>query len=78
MQTNLNTKVSFLFLRLDKDPAGGPSKYVATALGKAIVSAAVPPDEGITLYHELDKARKGGLLLENDLHLLYQASRSDC
>ena len=57
---------------MDKDPTGGTSKYVATALGKAIVSAAVPPDEGITLYRELDKARKGGLLLENDLHLLYQ------
>lgn len=44
--------------------------YIATSLGKACLSASMAPDDGLSLFLELQKARQC-LVLENDLHLVY-------
>ncbi|XP_028028922.1 DNA polymerase theta-like isoform X2 [Bombyx mandarina] len=44
--------------------------YVATALGKACLSSSMAPNDGLTLFCELQKARQC-LVLETDLHLIY-------
>lgn len=44
--------------------------YVATPLGKACLSASMAPNDGLSLFIELQKARQC-LVLETDLHLIY-------
>jgi DNA polymerase theta len=48
-----------------------PDEYKATQLGSACLASSLAPDEGITVYKELQKARKC-FVLENDLHIVYQ------
>ncbi|KOB71427.1 putative DNA polymerase theta [Operophtera brumata] len=45
-------------------------QYVATPLGKACLSASMAPNDGLSLFMELQKARQC-LVLETDLHLIY-------
>ncbi|XP_050343845.1 DNA polymerase theta isoform X1 [Nymphalis io] len=49
---------------------GNNSKYVATSLGKACLSSSMAPNDGLSLFCELQKARQC-LVLETDLHLIY-------
>ncbi|CAK1598557.1 unnamed protein product [Parnassius mnemosyne] len=44
--------------------------YVATSLGKACLSSSMAPNDGLSLFCELQKARQC-IVLENDLHLIY-------
>ncbi|XP_017770850.1 PREDICTED: DNA polymerase theta [Nicrophorus vespilloides] len=48
----------------------GTSKYVATPLAKACLSSSMPPEEGLALFTELEKARQC-FVLETELHLIY-------
>lgn len=41
-----------------------------TALGRGILSANIPPEEGLLVYLDLFNANKK-LILTNDLHLMY-------
>lgn len=44
--------------------------YVATPLGKACLSSSMSPNDGLTLFIELQKARES-FVLETDLHMIY-------
>ena len=46
------------------------SVLTATQLGTAIVSSGLSPDEGLTVFLELQKARRS-FVLENELHMIY-------
>ena len=48
-------------------------EYMPTQLGSACFVSSLSPDDGIRVYKELEKARKR-FVLENDLHVIYQAS----
>lgn len=48
----------------------GSSRYTATALGKACLSSSLPPEEGLALFAELEKARQC-FVLDTELHLVY-------
>ncbi|CAG9863608.1 unnamed protein product [Phyllotreta striolata] len=48
----------------------GHEKYQPTALGKACLSSSIAPDEGLSLFKELEKARQC-IVLETELHLIY-------
>lgn len=69
----ISSNVEFLqnneFIRL-QTADNGEVKYVATSLGKACLSSSLPPEEGLTLFSELDKARQC-FVLEGELHLIY-------
>lgn len=45
-------------------------RFVATPLGKACLSSSMAPNDGLSLFCELQKARQC-LVLETDLHLIY-------
>lgn len=45
-------------------------KFVSTRLGYACLASSVPPNEGIFLFSELQKARQN-FVLETDLHAVY-------
>nr|XP_026496827.1 DNA polymerase theta-like [Vanessa tameamea] len=55
-------------IRIQND--GDSSKYVATSLGRACLSSSMAPNDGLSLFCELQKARQC-LVLETDLHLIY-------
>lgn len=57
------------FIRL-QTAEDGSSRYVATGLGKACLSSSLPPEEGLALFTELEKARQC-FVLETELHLIY-------
>lgn len=57
------------FIRL-QTAEDGSSRYIATGLGKACLSSSLPPDEGLALFTELEKARQC-FVLETELHLIY-------
>lgn len=46
------------------------STYAATQLGKAIVSAAIDPDDGVFIHKELTKALRA-FVMDGDMHILY-------
>lgn len=46
------------------------SRFQASKLGLAIVSASMDPHDGLVIFRELERAVTG-LVLENELHLLY-------
>jgi replicative superfamily II helicase len=54
------------FLRLQD----GTGQYVATSLGRACLSSSIPPEDGLSLFTELEKARQC-FVLETELHLIY-------
>lgn len=72
LQDPIGEAVEFLkkyeFIRLQI--GGDGEKYVATSLGKACLSSSVAPDEGLTLFTELEKARQC-FVLDTELHLIY-------
>lgn len=45
-------------------------RFFATSLGKACLSSSMAPNDGLTLFFELQKAREC-IVLETDLHLIY-------
>lgn len=49
----------------------GCLRYVATQLGLACLASSLSPDEGLTVFKELQRARKC-FVLENELHIIYQ------
>lgn len=49
---------------------GEETRYVASPLGKACLSSSMAPNDGLSLFCELQKARQC-LVLETDLHLIY-------
>lgn len=57
------------FIRLQQQDDDSP-KYVATSLAKACLSSSMPPEEGLMLFAELDKARQC-FVLETELHIVY-------
>lgn len=57
------------FIRL-QTVEDGSSRYVATGLGKACLSSSLPPEEGLALFAELEKARQC-FVLDTELHLIY-------
>lgn len=48
----------------------GDKQYVATSLGKACLSSSMSPEDGLSLFTELEKARQC-FVLETELHLIY-------
>jgi DNA polymerase theta len=46
-------------------------KYVPTPLGLACLAASLPPDEGLLLFDELQRARQC-FVLDTDLHIIYE------
>ncbi|KAL3883562.1 hypothetical protein ACJMK2_029814 [Sinanodonta woodiana] len=45
-------------------------KFFPTQLGSAVLASALPPDEGLVVFAELQKARQC-FVLENELHIIY-------
>ncbi|GJQ84592.1 putative DNA-directed DNA polymerase [Trypoxylus dichotomus] len=61
------TRNQFVRLQTLEDAS---EKYVATSLGKACLSSSISPEEGLSLFTELEKARQC-FVLETELHLVY-------
>ncbi|KPJ02893.1 DNA polymerase theta [Papilio xuthus] len=59
---------NYELVRVQED--GNEIQYVATSLGKACLSSSMAPNDGLSLFCELQKARQC-IVLENDLHLIY-------
>lgn len=57
------------FIRL-QNLDGGNLKYFPTPLGKACLSSSMPPEEGLMLFAELQKARQC-FVLDTELHIIY-------
>lgn len=57
------------FVRLQKMDDGS-LKYFPTPLGKACLSSAMPPEEGLALFAELQRARRC-FALDTELHIIY-------
>ncbi|XP_031783753.1 DNA polymerase theta isoform X2 [Nasonia vitripennis] len=55
---------------LVKDSEEKEKRMVATCLGKACLSASIPPREGLFLFEELQRARKC-FVLDTELHVIY-------
>ncbi|XP_061711410.1 DNA polymerase theta [Cydia pomonella] len=68
LQNTLEELKKFELVRLQNE--GDDIKYVATPLGKACLSSSMAPNDGLSLFCELQKARQC-LVLETDLHLIY-------
>ncbi|XP_076250621.1 DNA polymerase theta isoform X2 [Rhynchophorus ferrugineus] len=73
LENPIEEAVNFLvtneFIKLYKT-ADGQEKYMATSLGKACLSSSIAPDEGLSLFTELEKARRC-FVLESELHIIY-------
>ncbi|XP_068085196.1 DNA polymerase theta [Anabrus simplex] len=69
----VETCITFLveneFMRLQTSD-NGTTKYVPSPLGRACLAASLPPDEGLELFQELQRARQC-FVLENELHVIY-------
>lgn len=65
----LDDLLKFELIRIQKK-YDGEIKYVATGLGKACLSSSMSPNDGLSLFCELQKARQC-IVLETDLHLIY-------
>jgi DNA polymerase theta len=66
------------FIRLQRyENDEKPDEYMTTQLGSACLASSMGPDEGITVYKELLKARKC-FVLESELHVVYQVLKSFC
>ena len=53
---------------------GGGERLAPTQLGLACLASSVSPDESLVMLNELRTARRG-LILDSDLHLVYQVCR---
>ncbi|KAI4459694.1 dna polymerase i [Holotrichia oblita] len=65
----LNFLTTNQFIRL-QTLENGDKQYVATSLGKACLSSSMSPEDGLSLFTELEKARQC-FVLETELHLIY-------
>ncbi|KAK5650782.1 hypothetical protein RI129_001811 [Pyrocoelia pectoralis] len=69
----VNEAIDFLcsneFIRL-QELEDGTLKYIPTALGKACLASSMSPEEGLSIFLELEKARQC-FVLETELHLIY-------
>ncbi|CAH0763921.1 unnamed protein product [Diatraea saccharalis] len=68
LSATLKELMNYELVRMQKN--GEDTQYVATALGKACLSSSMAPNDGLSLFCELQKARQC-LMLENDFHLIY-------
>ncbi|XP_011556029.3 DNA polymerase theta [Plutella xylostella] len=68
LENTLDELKNFELIRIQNDSE--VKKYVATSLGKACLSSSMAPNDGLSLFCELQKARQC-LVLETDLHLIY-------
>lgn len=68
LEATLKELVNCELIRIQTDSDN--LKYVATSLGKACLSSSLAPNDGLSLFCELQKARQC-LVLETDLHLIY-------
>ncbi|PZC85504.1 hypothetical protein B5X24_HaOG216612 [Helicoverpa armigera] len=68
LQKTLDELKNFELVRIQTE--GDEEHYVATPLGKACLSSSMAPNDGLSLFCELQKARQC-LVLETDLHLIY-------
>ena len=48
-------------------------RFAPTQLGAAVLASSLSPDEGLTVFAELQKARQC-FVLENELHIVYLVS----
>lgn len=53
-----------------KESDNSEQRLVATCLGKACLSASIPPRDGLLLFEELQRARKC-FVLDTELHVVY-------
>ena len=74
LQNPISSCVQFLedneLIRLQKDE-NEEERYVPSSLGLACLAASLPPDEGLKLFAELQKARHC-FVLDTDLHVIYE------
>lgn len=68
LKNTLDELKNFELVRIQME--GDEDHYVATPLGKACLSSSMAPNDGLSLFCELQKARQC-LVLETDLHLIY-------
>ncbi|XP_053604168.1 DNA polymerase theta [Plodia interpunctella] len=68
LDSTLDELINYELVRIQED--GTEKRYVATPLGKACLSSSMAPNDGLSLFCELQKARQC-LVLETDLHLIY-------
>lgn len=68
LENTLKELKNFELVRIQKEE--DEIRYVATPLGKACLSSSMAPNDGLSLFCELQKARQC-LVLETDLHLIY-------
>ncbi|KAJ0178943.1 hypothetical protein K1T71_005718 [Dendrolimus kikuchii] len=68
LDNTLKGLINFELVRIQDD--GEAKRYIATPLGKACLSSSMAPNDGLSLFCELQKARQC-LVLETDLHLIY-------
>ncbi|KAF9814110.1 hypothetical protein SFRURICE_000105 [Spodoptera frugiperda] len=68
LENTLDELQNYELVRVQTD--GDEERFVATPLGKACLSSSMAPNDGLSLFCELQKARQC-LVLETDLHLIY-------
>ncbi|XP_035438786.2 DNA polymerase theta [Spodoptera frugiperda] len=68
LENTLDELQNYELVRVQTD--GEEERFVATPLGKACLSSSMAPNDGLSLFCELQKARQC-LVLETDLHLIY-------
>ncbi|PSN38804.1 hypothetical protein C0J52_07902 [Blattella germanica] len=77
LQNPVTACVKFLeeseLIRLQKEEVGEGLKYSPTPLGLACLAASLPPDDGLRLFEELQRARHC-FVLDTDLHIIYEVT----
>lgn len=68
LENTLDELKNYELVRIQTE--GEEEHYVATPLGKACLSSSMAPNDGLSLFCELQRARQC-LVLETDLHLIY-------
>ncbi|XP_038223120.1 DNA polymerase theta-like [Zerene cesonia] len=68
LENTLKQLIDFELVRIQTNDT--EERYVATSLGKACLSSSMAPNDGLSLFCELQKARQC-IVLETDLHLIY-------
>lgn len=68
LDNTLKELKNYELIRTQKE--GEELRYIASPLGKACLSSSMAPNDGLSLFCELQKARQC-LVLETDLHLIY-------
>ncbi|XP_069676367.1 DNA polymerase theta-like [Periplaneta americana] len=77
LQNPVSSCVKFLedneLIRLQKEDNGEGHKYIPTPLGLACLAASLPPDDGLLLFDELQRARQC-FVLDTELHVIYEVT----